>query len=396
MKNTNKKKQIMGNCSTKNEVAVTPVQANIELKNRENNDLTMDPNVLMDPRSPDIHRTPLTDILGNRLNYRDRVELLPHTPINSLRSKLFNCSLNDKKFLDPRSPSQFIPRTPLNLSFDDTSKLNDNTALYSIEYNGYIEDESCRNFYERLANITFDDADNEAAANATKSQKVALHEIREEDQSDEVKSISEQEIQKLLVTASETMMQQPKTPVSKLPIVSKLKFTDDLEADGKCISPIVNNAVSINKTIAASSTFSSTPIVANNGQLKKILLKTHLKKVNKTEIFEDDEIDGCVMDTILDGNRSEDEILSTPAKRLNRDGGNTPRTPLSVLNRRSKSVETLSQRQSKLNQTKGNERVNNLRSELNDENIYFTPQPKSKGLRQRNAAICPRVAIFND
>lgn len=384
----------MGSCSSKTQVGETPIKPNIEPKIREDDNLIMDANVLMDPRSPDIHRTPLTDILGNRLNYRDRVALLPHTPINSLRSKLFDCSLNDQKFLDPRSPSQFIPRTPLNLSFDDTSKLDGNTALYSIEYNGNIEDESCRNFYERLANITFDDAENDAD-NASKSRKIALHEICEEDQF-EVNSISEQEIQNLSTMASKTIQQE--TPVLKMPIVSKIKFTDDLGDDEKIISPIVTNAVSTNKTInASSSAFSSTPIVANNGQLKKILMKSHLKKVNKTEIFEDDEVDDCRSNTIFDGNRSEDEILSTPGKRLNRDGGgNTPRTPLSVLNRRSKSVETLSQRQSRLNQKKGNERVNESYSKLNDENIYFTPQPKSKGLRQRNGAICPRVAIFDD
>lgn len=387
----------MGSCASKSQIAVTPVKANIELKIKENDDLISDPNVLLDPRSPDIHRTPLTDILGNRLNYRQKIEQLPQTPINSLRTKLLNYSINEKKLLDPRSPSQFIPRTPLNLSFDDNSKIEGNTALYSIEYNGNIEDESCRNFYERLANITFDDADNEIG-NESKLPKHTLKEIKEEDIADtkfipenkiQIHSIDEEDSKK---SVAESIHQ---TPTTVLAAVSK--FNVDLDVEEKNISPIICNTVQTNRTNDELTAFSSTPIVTTNSQLKKLLLKSHIKKVNKPEIFEDDEFNDFASDSMMAGNRSEDEILSTPIKRLIKDiDESQPRTPLGVLNRRSRSVESLSQRQSRLNLAKDNERTNDSRSKLNDENIFFTPQTKKRAIRQKNSGLRQRVPIFND
>lgn len=389
----------MGSCSSKAEITVTPVKANFELKSKKADDLSIDPNVLMDPRSPDIHRTPLTDILGNRLNYRERLEQLPQTPINTLRSRLLNYSIIEKKLLDPRSPSQFIPRTPLNLSFDDNSKLEGNTALYSIEYNGNIEDESCRNFCERLANITFDDADNDIG-NDSKLPKKSLREIKEEDSAEPKKTIN---VEAEIVPASETDYKSSTETIHQtpnaVPAVSKFQCTDGVDDDEKNISPIISITTANKMNGNDLSAFSSTPIVANNGQLKKLLLKAHMKKANKPNIFEDVEDDGHISDSMIAANRSEDEILSTPVKRLIKDtNDNKSRTPLGVLNRRSKSFESLSARQFRVNAAKGTETdtVNESRSKLNNENVFFTPQTKSKVLRQRNGRLLSQVSIFQD
>lgn len=102
-------------------------------------------NILLDPRSPDINRTPLTGISSNRV--RKNVST-PSTPKNSSRQM-------QKSNFDPRSPSQFIPRTPLNISLEG-DKVENSCTLYSLEYSGLVEEASCRYFNERLENLTFD------------------------------------------------------------------------------------------------------------------------------------------------------------------------------------------------------------------------------------------------
>lgn len=111
-------------------------------KNTDSNRL----NILLDPRSPDVNRTPLTGIVRN-----SRIATL--TPSTPKTSSIENTSFEKRKF-DPRSPSKFIPRTPLNMSFDNIE--HSAAAQYSLEYSGCVEEASCRNFNERLENITFD------------------------------------------------------------------------------------------------------------------------------------------------------------------------------------------------------------------------------------------------
>lgn len=107
--------------------------------------------IFLDPRSPNINRT---RILSNRL------DCIEQTPKADTQHSVHDTPMNSSKqkgHLDPRSPSQFIPRTPLNMSLsgDDIEKSN---GQYSVTYSGYIEEASCRNFNERLENITFDDS----------------------------------------------------------------------------------------------------------------------------------------------------------------------------------------------------------------------------------------------
>lgn len=106
-------------------------------------------NILLDPRSPDINRTPLTGI-HNRVRKNASIPSTPSTPKNSSYQ-----IKSIKSNFDPRSPSQFIPRTPLNISLDD-DKIESSSTQYSLEYSGLVEEASCRHFNERLANITFD------------------------------------------------------------------------------------------------------------------------------------------------------------------------------------------------------------------------------------------------
>lgn len=74
---------------------------------------------LLDPRSPDVNRTPLAQIISQRLSNAQNAEQTYLTPEKFLHKNFANYSSKEMKLLDPRSPSQFIPRTPLNISIDD-------------------------------------------------------------------------------------------------------------------------------------------------------------------------------------------------------------------------------------------------------------------------------------
>lgn len=110
-------------------------------------------NNLLDPRSSDVNRTPI--ILNSRLSKRPTVQQTPVTPVNLLKS-LLNYSVKELKLFGPRSPSQFISRTPLNKTFY-AEHMDASNQQFSLAYSGDIEEASCRNFNERLANIIFDD-----------------------------------------------------------------------------------------------------------------------------------------------------------------------------------------------------------------------------------------------
>lgn len=281
-------------------------------------------NNLLDPRSPDVNRTPI--ILNNRLIKRTNMQA-PVTPGN-LRKTLLNGSAKELKLLDPRSPSQFIPRTPLNMSLNGEN-IDTSNHQFSLEYNGDIEEASCRNFNERLANITFDDLlrENENGLQSHEDKLERIEDISITNVMDDVveKQTEEEENQNPLMLNTVAQVTDVQTPNTTLHHPNE----NAIEMDDENISPVIDATSIIKRNMG--SAVSSTPISASSSQLKSMLLKKHNKKIaNKTEIF------------------IENIEMLTPTKRLAKiheiDSSNS-RTPFGcLLNRRSKSVENLSQK----------------------------------------------------
>lgn len=390
----------MGINSSKSQTVLAAQNKDIELKVKKDSNSnieSMSLQRLLDPRSPDVNRTPLPEILTNRFNNCVLNDEVVKTPVNQFRKKLLNYSSNDSKLLDPRSPSQFIPRTPLNLSFDE-SKLT--KTDFSLEYTGILEDLSVRNFNERLANITFDDPDIEIES----ISKAKLDEIQEEEDNngvdDDENAVEKKAENKKVIALSSEIQDDPRSPshaIQRTPLiltnaVSKIQSIVD---DEKNISPIINETADRK---ANPHQFSSTPIVQQTGGQLKLLLKKNIAR--KAEIFEDEvmNIESVeVIETNLARNKSI-EVLVTPVKHMAKLKEKTkPRTPLGVLNRRSKSVENLSQlQQSKCGQQE-NIILNTYQSKENDENVYFTPQSKPKtSLKKLNSGFKSKIQIHYD
>lgn len=111
---------------------------------------------VLDPKTPAVPQTPLTQTIANHLNLiaMDGINQNQNikTPSYLLRKKIlydlgYTYSIRD----DPRSPSQCIPRTPMSLT-DDTDTIEAN----SFQYNSTLED-SCRDFNEKLDNMTMEE-----------------------------------------------------------------------------------------------------------------------------------------------------------------------------------------------------------------------------------------------
>lgn len=120
---------------------------------------------VVEMKSPTIHETPLTKIIANHLNglQANGVQMEIKTPSYLLRRKIlrdlgYAYSINEASAseTDPRSPSQLIPRTPLALIDEQNQSM---ASVSSFQYSGVVEEDSCRNFNEKLANITLDDCD---------------------------------------------------------------------------------------------------------------------------------------------------------------------------------------------------------------------------------------------
>lgn len=322
-------------------------------------------NNLLDPRSPDVNRTPI--VLNSRLSMRPTVQPTPLTPVN-LRKSLLNYSAKELKLLDPRSPSQFIPRTPLNMSFD-AEHMDASNQQFSLEYSGDIEEASCRNFNERLANITFDDVvrdkENKVKSNESKLERIedvsmtntidGMDDVMEQQPDDEVETNGNQ-------TPNDSMNQPNE---------------NGIHMDDENISPVIAAANSIIKRNTASAA-SSTPISTSTSQLKSMLLKNHNRKIaNKAEIF------------------TENIEMTTPTKRLDKinEVDDKPRTPFGcLLNRRSKSVENLSQQSFGLKE-------NGRAIGLNDENATPKKQkttPMLKHINRSGGNIRRKNSIFVD
>lgn len=275
--------------------STSSTQSTVSKVNKDGIETHMMQDILLDPRSPDVNRTPLARILGNRVK---PVKQTPSTPVNNLRKTLLNSS-NEKKLLDPRSPSQFIPRTPLNMSLDENG-IEDSVGQYSLEYSGCIEEASCRNFNERLANITFDNSYTETnnppkvSENEVNNVTVSCAVLVDDYDKEQPLADSQLEPEKLCQNTLE---------------VPKSRF----DVNGENISPVMDTNQH-NKRYAVSA-FSSTPISTLTNNQQKSLPSKKLAKMTK-EIFLDDEI-------------YKDSQYATPMKRLMKI--KEPRTPFGCL-----------------------------------------------------------------
>lgn len=413
----------MGNITSKTTtVTTTPVKLDVAkfTKNPHNSDhdeIALQ-RMLLDPRSPDVNRTPLPGNVTNRFLQRVHNEDaaittvnttvtndVMKTPVNAFRNRLLNLTSNESKLLDPRSPSQFIPRTPITASMLDDSK-NISTTHFSLEYAGVMEEASCRNFNERLANLTLDDSDAETEA----KPKTKLQKIHEE-YSAEVPTLAETNINDVTqenIAPNGANTSDPRSPSGSIPRTPLLLSTttptmlvvkmQEINADDdKNISPIVSDMAE--EKVKVSSTFSSTPIVPAASARKTKLLKRN--GLRRADIFEDDEetVDDKERPANMDAlshNKSL-EALITPAKRAMKNQGiEKPRTPLGVLNRRSRSFENLSVAVNKMTAPTA---ANVFKAKLNNENMFATPKSKKKFISDgvNGIGFKPQhIQVYND
>lgn len=418
----------MGNGSSKtNSARSTPSKPiEIKFKNSERDAATPSGaddqhtpslDVLLDPRSPHIARTPLVKNASHQLTDKPlRIELNAHTPTNILRKRILrdiglNYTSKEINLLDPRSPSLFIPRTPLQLSSDDAfggEQSRGTSKVISLEYSGFIEEASCRNFNEKLANITLDDTDYEEASDSLvkddEFREGELAQIRRkyletnfDFVGDEIKFLPEQDPR----SPSENICRTPfvlsskakslsQSDVSAIDIVSPIVIGT--------VNSIVGNDDGIENKITekyALQMFSSTPTVHLRTGDGGVVKAKNLEKMIETRIYEDEpeEVENTV------ASAKSIEILMTPLKKFVKANANDekPRTPLSIVNRRTKSAESLAQRQSRM---RVNDKENAKNTRLNaivDENEKQTPRRPVLNVNKNQLSVrssCSKIPIF--
>lgn len=419
----------MGNGSSKTNSARTTPSKPIEIKfkNSERDAATSSGaddqhtpslDALLDPRSPHIARTPLVKILSHKLTEKPlRIELNAHTPTNILRKRILRdigMSYTSKEInlLDPRSPSLFISRTPLQLSSDDAfggEPSRGTSKVISLEYSGFIEEASCRNFNEKLANITLDDTDYEEASDSVAKDDEfrdgELAQIRRkyletnfDFVGDEIKFLPEQD------------PRSPSENICRTPFIlsSKAKSLSQSDVSGiDIVSPIVSGTIhnnvgnddGIDNKITekyALQMFSSTPTVhLRTGETGGVVKAKNLEKMIETRIYEDEP--EVVENTVASAKSI--EILMTPMKKFAKANGNDekPRTPLSIVNRRTKSAESLAQRQSRLRVSDKENAKNTRLNAIVDENEKQTPRrPVLNGNKNQLSvrSSCSKIPIF--
>lgn len=114
-----------------------------------------------DPRSPNVYRTPLTHNDGSvspsstainaipitkQLNLTTDNSILLRPPANGLLKAMLLRDLDQNSMLDPRSPNQFIQRTPLHLKSSKSTVLTDDSFDCSL-----IEDNAQDTSYTALS-----------------------------------------------------------------------------------------------------------------------------------------------------------------------------------------------------------------------------------------------------
>lgn len=303
---------------------------------------------MLDPRSPNIERTPLAVIFGTDRRIKKLVnnvcdESGLHTPSNMMRRRLLrdlghNYTEKELNLLDPRSPSTFIPRTPIVLSESQKERHSESSTAAadvsnSFEYTECLEDASCRNFSEKISNITLDDVDNQT------NDKELSGKERERKYLETNFDIIEEPVNDV---AENEDPRSPSLNLYRTPIVLPALLNHNATNQNASDSNVNmdNSLLDIIEPV-----FSSTPTtVATIDTPKKKLNQIENKQKN---LIYEDEHDGHIEDNIL--KIQDDFILMTPVQKFNqKDGEKRVRTPLSVINRRTKSAENLSTKQSRI------------------------------------------------
>lgn len=101
---------------------------------------------------PPVEQTPLTKKIATHFAQSELNQNATETPFDLMRKKILH-DLGHVDSIDPRSPSQRIPRTPLNIQKEDIEFDED------ISQCGDSPDERCAAFNKKLEDIMLDDGD---------------------------------------------------------------------------------------------------------------------------------------------------------------------------------------------------------------------------------------------
>lgn len=347
---------------------------------------------LLDPRSPNIDRTPLSAILASDRRPKQLMDTALHTPNNIMRRRLlrdlgYKYTEKELVLLDPRSPTMFIPRTPIilaetnntdimNNSMDFVDAANSSNLSNSFEFTECIEDLSVRQFCEKITNITLDDSDGEAFDTEpltirreyleTNFDLIELiEEINEGNDDDDEEEKEERKSSKPIL--HDAPIELHDSQKDELPINAEPQLNTSILS---VIEPV----------------FSSTPTTVTT-------IETPVKKTTATEaklpnrIYEDIENDeeGVVNGKCIPDNH----IAMTPVQKFQKKDGERVRTPLSVINRRTKSAENIPVKQSRIRGIDENNKFATLTSD------NFIAKENQNQVTPKTSLIPVRVPLSN-
>lgn len=174
--------------------------------------------------NPSIVQTPLTKTIASHLNKIAQNDLIHNplvaTPSHMMRKKIlqdlgYTCSFDKILRPDPRSPSQAIPRTPLNLTQNIDEQTED-----AFNYEDKLVDKSIQTFNERLAQITLDDIAEDDQTNDTEDvpeDDSANNPIPEDGNVDQVSVKSTPEADPPIDKCTNEALNDPQKEVKKTP-----------------------------------------------------------------------------------------------------------------------------------------------------------------------------------
>lgn len=99
---------------------------------------------------PPVEQTPLAKKIATHIAQSGMNKTATETPFHLMRKKILR-DLGHADSIDPRSPSQRIPRTPLNIQKEDD--------VFEKNIQCCSSDDSCASFNKKLADIMLDDCD---------------------------------------------------------------------------------------------------------------------------------------------------------------------------------------------------------------------------------------------